>query len=73
MAKKSLTYLAAYYYNDDYGSIMRIMEVLSLAVDPTYYNFYEEADAHCVRRSDLTNKVKDARKALLSKRKKLIR
>lgn len=67
------TYLAAYYYNDDYGNIMRVMEVLSLAVDPTYYNFYEEANAHCVAERISQTRLKTREKLYYQNEKKLIR
>lgn len=67
------TDLATCYYNDSYGSIMKIMEVLGLTVGPTCYNFCEEADARRVTFAErsLTDKALDARRASLSERKQV--
>lgn len=65
------TDLATCYNNDGYNSIMRIMEILNLAVGPTCYDFCQETDARRVifAERSLTDKAKDARRASLSERK----
>ncbi|XP_012235069.2 uncharacterized protein [Linepithema humile] len=66
------TNIAVCNFNDGFRSIMEIMEVLNLCVGPNCYNFCEEADARRIKAAEhsLTDAAKEARKSLLSTKKK---
>lgn len=66
-----VTDLATCYYNDGYNSIMKVMEVLSLAIGPSCYYFCANADARRVKFAErsLTEEAKEARRESMSTRK----